>query len=95
MGKSFLAKRILNSSPEARSLSGYPSFYTVRNLASSNFLNGYLGQRAVLIDDLRVSSLPMVRLLGLIEVVQFYADMKYGYVAWVPRVLVITSILPP
>lgn len=61
----------------------------------NNFFNGYTGQRHVLLDDFRSSSLAFHDLLKVLDRYPYTANVKGGTIRWNAAVIFITSPLGP
>lgn len=59
------------------------------------FFNGYMGQKAVILDDLRPGSIQFEKLLRILDGYRVTVNVKGGYVEWLAEVIFITAPVEP
>lgn len=62
---------------------------------SNPFLNGYLDQKTILIDDIRSEQILLGRLLTLLDIYPSYVNIKGGSVPLLATLIIVTSPYPP
>lgn len=94
-GKSFGAERIIDAILAAWKEAGENEECYVTSAAGMKWFDNYIGQRIVLMDDLRASSMTYSMLLNLLGNRDQRVEMKGASTNWTAEIVVITTSIAP